>query len=296
VSILVGESTRILVQGITGREGEFHTRQMIEYGSKVVAGVTPGKGGTTALGVPVFDTVKQAVDATGANTAAIFVPARFAADAILEDIDAKLDLIVTITEGIPTQDMIKACYFLRRSRTVMVGPNCPGVTSVGRCKIGIMPNDIFSPGNVGVVSRSGTLIYEIVKEITNAGLGQTTCVGIGGDPILGMSFSDVLPMFEADHETKVVVMVGEIGGADEEAAAEYIKRMRTPVIGFISGRTAPPGKRMGHAGAIVSGSSGTAQAKVEALNAAGVPIAETTKDIPALVKATLAEMTVGVRR
>jgi succinyl-CoA synthetase alpha subunit len=288
VSVLIDNKTRVLVQGITGREGEFHTRQMIEYGSKVVAGVTPGKGGTEFLGVPVFDTVKQAVEATGANAAAIFVPAKFAADAVLEDIDAGVELIVAITEGIPTQDMITACGYLRRSKSRMIGPNCPGIVSVDQCKIGIMPGNMFMRGNVGLVSRSGTLTYEIVDELTRAGIGQTTCIGIGGDPILGMTFIDALPLFEADPETKAVVMVGEIGGSDEEVAAEYIKTMKTPVIGFISGRTAPPGKRMGHAGAIISGRSGTAQAKVEALTAAGVPIADTTRDIPEMVAKALA--------
>ena len=287
MSILIDETTKVLVQGLTGNEGEFHTRQMLEYGTKVVAGVTPGKGGQEVLGIPVFDTVKEAVDATGANAAAVFVPARFSMDAVLEDVAAGIDLIVTITEGIPTQDMIKACYFVQKSNSKMIGPNCPGIVSAGKCKIGIMPGNMFLQGNVGLVSRSGTLTYEIVDELTRAGLGQTTCIGIGGDPILGMTFIDVLPLFEADPETKVVVMVGEIGGSDEEIAAEYIKKMTKPVIGFISGRTAPPGKRMGHAGAIISGRTGTAEAKVEALTAAGVPIANTTKDIPSLVAKAL---------
>jgi len=261
---------------------------MIEYGTKVVAGVRPGKGGTEVLGVPVFDTVRDAVAATGANAACIFVPARFAMDAIFEEIDAGLDLIVAITDGIPTQDMVKAVDAVRHSKTRLIGPNCPGIISAGKCKIGIMPGDIFTPGKVGVISRSGTLTYEIVDELTRAGLGQTTCIGIGGDPILGMRFIDALPLFEADPETQAVVLVGEIGGSDEEIAAEYINRMTKPVVGFISGRSAPPGKRMGHAGAIISGRSGTAEAKIEALTAAGVAIADTTQEIPRLVAKALA--------
>jgi len=287
VSILIDENTRVVVQGLTGREGEFHTRQMLDYGTKVVAGVTPGKGGSQVLGIPVFDTVRDAVSATLANTAVIFVPARFAMDAILEDVAAGMELIVTITEGIPTQDMIKACYFARKGGARMIGPNCPGIISAGKSKVGIMPGGIFRRGNVGVVSRSGTLTYEIVDEMTRAGLGQSTCIGIGGDPILGMTFIDVLPLFEADPETEAVVMIGEIGGSDEEIAADYIRKMSKPVIGFISGRTAPPGKRMGHAGAIISGRTGTAQAKVEALTAVGVPIADTTHEIPGMVTAAL---------
>jgi len=289
MSILVNKETRLLVQGITGREGEFHTRQMMEYGTVVVGGVTPGKGGTEILGVPVFDTVRDAVRKTGANASAIFVPAFAAADSVLEAVDAGLKVIVCITEGIPTQDMIRAVFFARRAGVRLIGSNCPGIITPGECKIGIMPGNIFSPGKVGVVSRSGTLTYEIVNELTRAGLGQSTCIGIGGDPILGTTFADVLPLFEADPATDVVVMVGEIGGSDEEIAAEYIKTMKKPVVGFISGRTAPPGKRMGHAGAIISGKSGTAQAKVEALEAAGVPIADTTRQIPDLVKAALAQ-------
>lgn len=287
MSILVDQNTRVLIQGFTGREGQFHSQRMIEYGTKVVAGVTPGKGGTEALGVPVFDTVMDAVAETGANTACVFVPARFTMDAILEDVDAGVGLIVTITEGIPTQDMIKAVHAVHQSRSRMIGPNGPGITSAGKCKVGIMPGDIFSRGNVGMVSRSGTLTYEMVDVLTRAGLGQTTCVGIGGDPIIGMRFIDVLPLFEADPETEVVVMVGEIGGNDEELAAEYIKMMTKPVIGFVSGRSAPPGKRMGHAGAIISGRSGTPQAKIEALTAAGVAVADTTQDIPRLAAEAL---------
>jgi len=287
VSILVNKSTKLLVQGITGREGEFHTRQMIAYGTQVVAGMTPGKGGTSILDVPIFDTVREAVERTGANASAIFVPPRFAPDAVLEAVDAGLEVVVCITEGIPVQDMVRGMAFIQKTPTRLIGPNCPGIITPEECKIGIMPGNIFQKGPVGVVSRSGTLTYEIVYELTRAGLGQSTCIGIGGDPTPGTTFIDVLPFFEADPETKAVVMIGEIGGSDEELAAEYIKTMTKPVIGFISGRTAPPGKRMGHAGAIVSGRTGTAQAKVEALTAAGVPVADTTHDIPALVKKAL---------
>jgi len=288
MSVLVDKNTKLLVQGITGREGEFHARQMIEYGTKVVGGVTPGKGGQEHLGLPVFNTVHQAVDATGADASVIFVPAPFAADAILEAEDAGVRLIVCITEGVPTQDMIHACAKIRTNgRSRLVGANCPGVITPGECKIGIMPGHIFLPGPVGMVSRSGTLTYEIVWELTRAGLGQTTSVGIGGDPVLGTRFIDVLPLFEADTATKAVVMVGEIGGTDEEVAAEYIKTMTKPVIGFISGRTAPPGKRMGHAGAIISGGLGGPESKVKALLDARVDVADTTSEIPALVRKRL---------
>jgi succinyl-CoA synthetase alpha subunit len=288
VSILIDESTRLLVQGITGREGEFHTRQMLAYGTKVVAGVTPGKGGRTAADlVPVFNTVRQAVEATGANATCIFVPPRFAADSALEAVDAGISLIVLITEGIPVNDMILVVNHVTRSASRLVGPNCPGVISPGKSKVGIMTGHIHTPGPVGLVSRSGTLTYEMVKLLTDSGFGQTSVVGIGGDPILGTSFIDVLPMFEADVATKVVVMVGEIGGSDEEDAMVYVRTMTTPVIGFISGRTAPPGKRMGHAGAIISGKTGTPQAKVDALNAAGVRVADTIRQIPAYVREAL---------
>ncbi len=292
MSILVDENTRVVVSGITGREGSFHTVQMIQYGTKVVAGVTPGKGGmVTENGVPVFDTVKEAVDKTGANAHFCVVPPRFATDSILEGTIAGVDLIVCITEFIPVQDMINTVRFVKASgKTRLIGPNCPGVLSTNKGKIGIIPANIFAPGPVGLISRSGTLTYEIVDALTRAGLGQTTAVGIGGDPILGMTFVDVLPLFEADPETKVVVLVGEIGGSDEEIAAEYIKTMTKPVIGFVGGRSAPPGKRMGHAGAIVSGTSGGAQSKVEALEAAGVPVADATSDIPGLVKAALSKI------
>jgi len=282
----------VVGSGITGREGTFHTGQMLEYGTQVVAGVTPGKGGqVTEHGVPVFDTVGEAVKATGANAHFVVVPPRFAVDAILEGAMAGVDLIVCITEFIPVQDMIQAVRYVKATgKTRLIGPNCPGVLTAGKGKIGIIPQSIFTPGSVGLVSRSGTLTYEIVDSMTRSGVGQTTAVGIGGDPILGMTFADVLPLFETDPETKVVVMVGEIGGSDEEIAAEYIKTMTKPVIGFIGGRSAPPGKRMGHAGAIVSGSSGSAQGKVEALQAAGVPVADTTAEIPALVKKALANL------
>lgn len=288
MSILVDEKTKVVVQGLTGREGQFHAAQMMEYGTNVVAGMTPGKGGMEVFGIPVFDTVMEAVQVTGADTSAIFVPARAAADAILEAADAGVDLVVCITEGVPTQDMIRAANLVKRSRTHLIGPNCPGIISPGKCKIGIMTGAIFQQGRIGILSRSGTLMYEIVDELTKAGLGQSTCIGIGGDPILGATYLDVLPLFEEDADTDAVVLIGEIGGSNEELAADYIKRMSKPVIGFISGRTAPPGKRMGHAGAIISGKTGTAQAKVEALTAAGVPIADTTKEIGDMLKAALA--------
>ena len=290
MSILIDENTRVVVSGITGREGTFHTGQMMDYGTQVVAGVTPGKGGqTTERGVPVFDTVAEAVEKTGANAHFIVVPPRFAADSIIEGAAAGVDLIVCISEGIPVQDMVEAVRYVKSTgNTRLIGPNCPGLLSTNKSKIGIIPASMFSPGPVGLVSRSGTLTYEIVDSLTRAGIGQTTGVGIGGDPILGMTFIDVLPLFEADPETKVVVMVGEIGGSDEEIAAEYIKTMTKPVVGFIGGRTAPPGKRMGHAGAIVSGTSGSAQSKVEALQSAGVPVDDTTADIPEIVRQALA--------
>lgn len=287
MSILVDKNTRLIVQGITGREGQFHTSQMLAYGTQVVAGVTPGKGGQELLGVPVYDTVKQAVDATGANASIIFVPAAFAAEAILEAADNGVELIVCITEGIPVQDMIEAVQYVRQRGVRLIGPNCPGLITAGQSLVGILPGRIFTPGPVGLVSRSGTLTYEVVNEMTNRGIGQSTCVGIGGDPIIGTRFIDVLQMFEDDPQTEVVVMIGEIGGSDEEEAAEYIKQMKTPVVSFISGRTAPPGKRMGHAGAIISGNRGTAQSKVAALEAAGVPVAETISQIVDKVAETL---------
>lgn len=291
MSILVDKSTRVVVCGMTGREGAFHTSQMIAYGTQVVAGVTPGKGGTEHLGVPVFDTVREAVEQTGANAGLIFVPPPFAADSILECEDAGLPFVVAITEGIPVQDMVRAVNRLKTNgRTRLLGGNCAGIITPGEAKLGIMPGHIFTPGPVGLVSRSGTLTYEIVWELTRAGLGQTTAVGIGGDPLPGTRFLDILQMFEADAATKAVVLVGEIGGSDEEIAAEYIgKEMTKPVVAFISGRTAPPGKRMGHAGAIISGGKGTPESKVAALEAAGVPVPSDTASIPELVREALAK-------
>jgi succinyl-CoA synthetase alpha subunit len=273
---------------MTGREGEFHTRQMLEYGTKVVAGVTPGKGGIEFLGLPVFDSIEQAVKATGANASVSFVPPPYAADSIAEVADAHLPLVISITEGIPTSDMVRVVNMLRaKGETRLIGPNCPGVITPSKCKIGIMPDNIFTHGNIGMISRSGTLTYEIVWELTRVGLGQSTCVGIGGDPVLGSRFIDILPLFEADPATDVIVLVGEIGGTDEEEAAEYIKQMKKPVIGFISGRTAPPGKRMGHAGAIISGGQGGPESKLAALKSANTPVADTTQDIPRLVREAL---------
>lgn len=278
--ILLDRNTRVVVQGITGREGSFHTKQMIAYGTKVVGGVTPGKGGSTFEGLPVFDSVDEAVNATGANASVIFVPGPFAADAILEAEDAQVPFVCAITEGIPQHDMIRVVNRVKENgASRLLGPNCPGAITPNQCKIGIMPGHIFKEGPVGLVSRSGTLTYEIVNQLSNAGLGQTSCIGIGGDPLLGTRFIDVLPMFEADPETKVIVMIGEIGGDDEEAAAEYVKTMSKPVVAFISGRTAPPGKRMGHAGAIISGGVGGADSKVDALRAAGAIVADSADQI-----------------
>jgi len=284
MAILIDKNTKLLVQGITGREGLFHTEQMIEYGTDVVGGVTPGKGGEWALGKPVFDTVKTAKEATGANTSVIYVPAAFAADAIYEAIDAGIELIVCITEGVPIQDMMKVRAHLDQSNSRLVGPNCPGLLTPGQSKVGIMPGHIAMPGNVGVVSRSGTLTYEVVYALTQRGIGQSTCVGIGGDPINGTNFIDVLKMFEEDPQTEKVVLIGEIGGTDEEKAAQYIANYMTkPVVAFIAGRTAPPGKRMGHAGAIVEGGAGTAEDKIAALQAAGVKVADHPEQIPDLL-------------
>ena len=282
--ILVNENTRLVVQGITGREGTFHTQQAIAYGTKVVAGVTPGKGGTSVDGVPVFNTVHQAVEKTGATASVLFVPPAFAADAILEAADAGLPLVVAITEGIPTLDMVRVMRFLSDTKTRLIGPNCPGIISPGKCKIGIMPGHIHRQGHVGVVSRSGTLTYEAVGQLTALGIGQSTCIGIGGDPILGTTFVDVLRLFSEDPETHGIVLIGEIGGTAEEEAATFIKaNVRKPVVGFIAGRTAPPGRRMGHAGAIISGGKGTAADKIAALQAAGIAVAES----PALIGETL---------
>lgn len=288
MSILVNRDTRLLVQGITGREGQFHTRQMLEYGTNVVGGVTPGKGGEWIAGVPVFDTVKEAVEATGANASIIYVPARFAPDAIYEAADAGLPLIVCITEGIPVLDMIRVRAYLDQRGTRLIGPNCPGLLTPGEAKVGIMPGHIGLPGTVGVVSRSGTLTYEVVYALTLRGIGQSTCVGIGGDPIIGTSFVDVLRMFQEDPLTDQIVLIGEIGGNDEEKAAEFIDRYVTkPVTAFIAGRTAPPGKRMGHAGAIIEGGTGLAADKIAALEAVGVRVADHPEHIPDLVAENL---------
>jgi len=288
MSVLVDKKTRVVVQGMTGREGSFHAGQMLEYGTKVVAGVTPGKGGTKHLGVPVFDTVEQAARATGANASVVFVPPAFAADAVLEAADAGLPLVVCITEGIPTLDMVKVSAVLAARGTRLIGPNCPGIISPGQCKIGIMPGFIHQRGPVGLVSRSGTLTYEAVAQLTALGLGQSTCIGIGGDPIIGTSFTDAVRLFNDDPETRAIVLIGEIGGAAEEQAAAFIKKhVRKPVVGFIAGRTAPPGRRMGHAGAIIAGGTGTAKEKIAALRKAGVTVAESPAEIGATVAAVL---------
>lgn len=281
MSVLVDEDTRVVVQGITGGEGKFHAEQMIEYGTNVVAGAVPGKGGQEVAGVPVYDTVDAAVEEEDADASVVFVPPAFAADAVFEGLDTDLDLVVAITEGIPTQDMAKVNKRLSEVDTRLLGPNCPGIITPGESKLGILPGNIFESGNVGLVSRSGTLTYQVVSNLTERGIGQTTAIGIGGDPIIGTSFVDALEAFEADTNTDAVVMCGEIGGEDEEQAAKYItENMDTPVAGFIAGRTAPPGKRMGHAGAIVSGSgTGTAESKISALNDAGVPVGDTPEEV-----------------
>ena len=289
MSILLDSSTRVIVQGITGREGQFHTRNMIAAGTKIVGGVTPGKGGTTIEGVPVFDTVREAKAATDAEASCIFVPPSGAADSIMEAASEGIGLIVCITEGIPVIDMTRAMLVVHEHGASLIGPNCPGMCTPGHGKIGIIPYQIFKPGPVGFISRSGTLTYEVVALLTEAGIGQSTCIGIGGDPIIGSTFVDYLKLFEDDPGTEVVVMCGEIGGSDEEDAAEFIKTMRKPVVAFVSGRTAPPGKRMGHAGAIISGNTGTAQGKVAALHAAHVPVADTIFEIPGLVEKALAK-------
>lgn len=289
MSVIVDDKSRIVVQGITGKEGSFHATQMIDYGTNVVAGVTPGKGGTTFNDtVPVFDTVKDAVDATGANVSVIFVPPPFAADAIYEAADAGVDWVVCITEGIPALDMLKVYNYLSTTNTRMIGPNCPGVISPGKCKVGIMPAFIHTEGSVGVISRSGTLTYEAVHQLSQAGLGQSTCIGIGGDPVIGTRFIDALKLFKDDEQTEAVILIGEIGGTAEEEAAAWIKEhFNKPVVAFIAGQTAPPGKRMGHAGAIISGGKGTAAEKMAALNAAGITVCESPAVLGDTVKSVL---------
>ena len=288
MSILINKNTRVIVQGITGSQGAFHTNQMVEYGTNVVAGVVPGKGGLDLNGIPIYDTIHAALEETDANASVVFVPPAFASDALFEAFDTSLDLVVAITEGIPTHDMTKV-NFSMPSHIRLLGPNCPGIITPGESKLGILPGNIFTPGPVGLVSRSGTLTYQIVSNLTNSNLGQTTAIGIGGDPIIGTNFINCLELFEADPDTKVVVMCGEIGGEDEEQAADFIKEnMDTPVVGFIAGRTAPIGKRMGHAGAIVSGTgTGTAQSKIKALESAGVLVGQTPNDVTKHVQSLL---------
>jgi succinyl-CoA synthetase alpha subunit len=288
MGILIDQNTRVLVQGITGRDGSFHAASMLEYGTKVVGGVTPGKGGQEVHGRPVFNTMAEAVAATGADCSVIFVPARFATAALREAADSGIGLIVCITEGVPVLEMLTNYHYIREKGARLIGPNCPGLINPGKSKVGIMPGHIHKPGKIGVISRSGTLTYEVVYNLTLAGLGQSTCIGIGGDPVIGTGYIDLLELFETDPGTQGVVIIGEIGGEDEERAAEYIRRrVRKPVAAFISGRTAPPGKRMGHAGAIISGGKGTAEAKVKAFREAGVPVADRPDQIPELMKEKL---------
>jgi succinyl-CoA synthetase alpha subunit len=290
MSVLVNEHSRVVVQGLTGKEGSFHAEQMIAYGTKVVGGVTPGKGGTTHLNVPVFDTVADAVKNANANVGIIFVPPPFAADAVLEGIDAGLDVVVCITEGIPTLDMVRVGAALRASKTTLIGPNCPGIISPGKCKVGIMPAKIHKPGNVGVISRSGTLTYEAVDQLTRLGIGQSTCIGIGGDPIIGTTHLDAVRLFNEDPDTHAIILIGEIGGNAEQLAAEFIgKHVKKPVVGFIAGQTAPPGRRMGHAGAIISGGTGTAEEKYEAMAAAGIHTVKSPADIGKTLAAALSK-------
>jgi succinyl-CoA synthetase alpha subunit len=288
MSILIDETTKVVVQGITGRDGSFHAQAMKAYGTQVVAGVTPGKGGQEVDGIPVFDTVREAVEATGANTSAVYVPPAFAAEAIREAVEAGIRLVVAITEGIPVLDMCRVLREVKERGARLVGPNCPGLISPGKCKVGIMPAEIHKPGPVGVVSRSGTLTYEMVHQLSLVGLGQSTCIGIGGDPVVGTTFLDVLELFREDPETRGVVLIGEIGGTAEEEAAAYIKeKLGKPVVAFIAGQTAPPGRRMGHAGAIISGGSGTAAEKIKALEAAGIPVGRRPSDVGRLMKEAL---------
>ena len=288
MSVLVDKSTRLIVQGFTGKEGTFHAQQAIAYGTQVVGGVVPGKGGTQHIDLPVFDTVAQAVKETGANASVVFVPPPFAADAIMEAADAGLPLVVCITEGIPTLDMVKAWQFLQGKQTRLIGPNCPGIISPGKCKIGIMPGQIHMEGNVGVVSRSGTLTYEAVGQLTKLGIGQSTCIGIGGDPIIGTNFLDALELFNADPDTHAIIMIGEIGGNAEETAAAYVKaKVKKPVVGFVAGQTAPPGRRMGHAGAIIAGGSGKASDKIKAMEEAGITVCSTPAELGEKVKSRL---------
>lgn len=294
LSVLVDRNTRLIVQGITGKEGTFHTLQMIEYGTNVVGGVTPGKGGTTHEGVPVFNTVAEAVKGTGANASVIYVPPAFAADAIMEAADAEIPVVVCITEGIPAADMVKAKEYLRDKRSRLIGPNCPGIISPGKCKVGIMPGHIHKEGRIGVVSRSGTLTYEAVGQLTALGLGQSTAIGIGGDPIVGTTHADALRLFQADSETDAIVMIGEIGGTAEEDAAAYAKvNVTKPIVAFIAGQTAPPGRRMGHAGAIISGGKGTAAEKMAALEAAGIRVVRSPADIGHAVQDVLRQRAAG---
>jgi succinyl-CoA synthetase alpha subunit len=288
MSVLVDQNTRVLFQGFTGREASFHAQASLDYGTKVVGGVTPGKGGLMHLGLPVFNTVADAVQQTGASASVIFVPPPYAADAIMEAVDAGVPLVVCITEGIPTEDMVQAREFMKGRSSRLIGPNCPGIISPGKCKIGIMPAPIHKPGNVGVVSRSGTLTYEAVGQLTKLGIGQSTCIGIGGDPIIGTTFLDAIRLFNEDPDTHAIVMIGEIGGSAEETAAEYIKtHVKKPVVGFIAGQTAPPGRRMGHAGAIISGGSGKAEDKMAAMKEAGITVCATPAEIGEKVKSRL---------
>ncbi len=288
MSILIDSDTKVIVQGITGRDGSFHAQQMIDYGTQVVAGVTPGKGGQEALGAPVFNSVSEAVSATGADTSVMYVPAKFAKGAMLDAADSGIKLLIVITEGVPTLDVLEAYEALEEKGIRLIGPNCPGLISPGKCKIGIMPASIHTPGGVGVISRSGTLTYEIVKALSDVGLGQSTCIGIGGDPVIGSKFVELLPLFEADADTKAVVIVGEIGGQDEAVAGAYIKdHMTKPAVAFIAGVTAPRGKQMGHAGAIVGGEDDTAEAKIARLEAYGIPVARVLSEVPKLVAAAI---------